>query len=93
MSRVKVGIVGCGTIGSELALFIEKDLAQYFILQGIYDISREKIKQLSDRLMRKPKLSDFNGLISSAEMIIETASIRAAAEIIRKTQLDRKSVV
>ena len=45
--KIKVGIVGCGAIGSRLALSIDKDFKKICSLKGLYDIDSTKLKKLS----------------------------------------------
>ncbi|MFH1287691.1 MAG: aspartate dehydrogenase domain-containing protein [bacterium] len=50
-SKIKVGIIGCGTIGSKLAMFIEKEIPEMEIF-ALCDITKEKASKLSKEFSR-----------------------------------------
>ena len=49
----KIGIIGCGTIGSLLARAIDKDLKDKAALSGLCDIDKERAERLSNSLSKK----------------------------------------
>ena len=59
---MKVGIIGCGFIGSELAHFIDK--VKNFELIGLNDIDKNKVNDLiKDLRKNKPKFMEIDELI------------------------------
>jgi len=83
MVKIKAGIIGCGTIGSELAKFIDTQVA-HMELAAICDAVPQKAKELADNLVKRPAIIDMDRLIDGSELVIEAASKDAAKEIIRK---------
>ena len=80
MSR-KVGLIGCGTIGSELALAIDTGMVQKAELVVIYDKVENVATELQSKLRNTATrtFSNFSKLISStafmdADIIVEAAS-------------------
>jgi aspartate dehydrogenase len=84
MSRlVKIGIVGCGAIGSSLAKAITRDFSKMAKLSALYDIDAEKAKSLSRKVSGSAKLaaSSLKDVISKSDLVIEAASAKYSAEI------------
>jgi aspartate dehydrogenase len=77
----KVGLIGCGTIGSELALAIDTGMVQKAELVVIYDKVENVATELQSKLRNTATrtFSNFSKLISStafmdADIIVEAAS-------------------
>lgn len=83
MARLKIGIVGCGAIGSSLARAICRDFSRQAELSGLYDIRREKAEKLSLLLFKNKKLTAKNlgRLIQEAQLVVEAASCASASGI------------
>ena len=80
MSR-KVGLIGCGTIGSELAVAIDTGMIQKAELVVLYDKVENVATELQSKLRNRAtkSFSNFSKLISStaftdADIIVEAAS-------------------
>ena len=82
MPKKIVGLLGCGTIGTHLALAIESGNIANASLAGLFDIVNSNAKSLKSKLKSNPELyPDFDRLInSSADLIIEAASQQAVRE-------------
>jgi aspartate dehydrogenase len=76
MAKLKIGIIGCGAIGSSLAKVITRDLSKRAELAALYDIDVEKAQRLSKLISKKKNLAVFNQsqLISRSNLVIESAS-------------------
>ncbi|MDO8662280.1 MAG: aspartate dehydrogenase [Candidatus Omnitrophota bacterium] len=83
MNKLKIGIVGCGAIGSSLAKVIVKDFSGEAKLCALYDLDNEQAVGLSREVFGRPTLAvpGFNQLIRKSELIIEAASAKASWEI------------
>ena len=90
--RIKVGIVGCGAIGSQVALFIDRKLRENYEIVGIYDLDLERAKSLLKKLKMQPRIMEVNQLLKKCELLIEAASILAAKDIIKKA-VKRKRIL
>jgi len=87
---MNVGIIGCGFIGDELAKFIDKN--NEFKLIGLNDIDKNKSELLIKRLKsNSPKFMNYNELIKSSDLIIESASKSAVGDILKNKNLDKES--
>ena len=85
--KLKIGIVGCGAIGSSLAKEIVSGLGDSACLVALYDIRQEKSKLLSKQLAKNYKfcVANLKTLISKSDLVIESSCAKAAWEIVRKS--------
>lgn len=91
---IRIGIVGCGTIGSAFAKAIEKRFRRFACLAYVSDINPTQIQKLRSKV----KSSRFRAvsvarLIQKSDFIIETASVQAACEIIPKVLVYGKDIL
>ncbi|HRZ86295.1 MAG TPA: aspartate dehydrogenase [bacterium] len=89
----KIGIVGCGNIGSHLAQFIDKELQGKAVVHAVCDVDETKAAALVDRIGSRPERMTLGGLVGCVDIVIEAANgetaYRAAQEVIgaKKTLL------
>lgn len=69
---MKVGVIGCGTIGSEIAKAISGIPGLELI--SLCDIEPNKAERLSLLLPEKPSLDSLSDLISKVDLVIESSS-------------------
>jgi len=86
-SNLKIGIVGCGAIGSSLAEEIATNFRKYAALSALYDIRPQKAQLLSRKITKNAKLSvvSLDVLINKSDLVIEASAAKAAWEIVRKS--------
>ncbi|HDS46103.1 MAG TPA: aspartate dehydrogenase [Methanomicrobia archaeon] len=91
MTRIRVGVVGCGAIGTEICVAIDRDefagraLDLNMELKWLIDAHPERIDQLCELLRRKPALtrtdsSDLAAILDEVDLVIECASQNAVRE-------------
>ncbi len=92
---LKIGIVGCGAIGSSLAKTITRDLSGLAKLSAFYDLDLKKAEALSLRLVGKKNLavSCLEELIRKSDLVIEAAHASCSLDIARKTIASGKDVM
>ena len=78
---VRVGIIGCGTIGSRIAAHIDSKLKSKARIIALSDVDYKKARTLSAELKAKPKVASIQGLISSVDLVIEAASAKISGDI------------
>jgi len=95
MRKLKIGIVGCGAIGSSLAKEIVVGLRDSACLVALYDIKFEKSKSLSKKLVKNTKFCVVNleTLIRKSDLVIESSCAKAAWEIARKSLSNGRKVM
>src|SRR3989338_3090720 len=76
---IKIGLIGCGAIGSQLARVIEQKFRDVARLVYVSDLDREKIRKLAKKI-RSGKFHAISTLelIHKSNFIIEAASQEAA---------------
>ncbi|MDD5561860.1 MAG: DUF108 domain-containing protein [Candidatus Omnitrophica bacterium] len=84
---IKIGIVGCGAIGSSLAKEIVTGLRKDACLVALYDIKPQKSVLLSKKLTRDVKLcvASLKALIERSDLVIEASSAKGSWEIASKS--------
>jgi len=93
--KLKIGIVGCGAIGSSLAKEIVTNFGNSASLAALFDIRPEKAQFLSGKLTKSSKLcaANLDILIKRSDLVIEASSAKAAWEIARKSLSGRRKVM
>jgi aspartate dehydrogenase len=76
MPKKNVGLIGCGAIGTHLALALESGRIANASLVALFDILDSNAERLKSKLKSSPEVyPDFNRFIaSSADIIVEAAS-------------------
>ncbi|MEW6087976.1 MAG: aspartate dehydrogenase domain-containing protein [bacterium] len=91
LDNIKVGIIGCGTIGSKLAKIIENEIAGMEVY-ALCDIQQEKAIGLAKEFSREINIMPFKELIDMSDLVVETASSKVSAEIV-KLSLEKSKIV
>jgi aspartate dehydrogenase len=95
----RVGIIGCGTIGTELALAIDKSHVKNAEIAFLFDSITNASLDLSGKLKNHPSVfSKFSQLTSSspfreADIIVEAASQDAVKRFAKKIISSNKSLM
>jgi aspartate dehydrogenase len=91
---LKIGITGCGAIGSSLAKVITSEFSDKAQLIGLYDVDIEKAYKLANRLNnQKLAVLNLDDLINKADLIIEATKADAVFDIARKTILASRDIM
>jgi len=93
--KLKIGIVGCGAIGSSLAKTVSRDLTKSAKLAALYDLIRDKSEGLSLKLTGKKDLSvdSLEKLIRKSDLVIEAAHANCSLDIARRSIFKGKDVM
>lgn len=87
---LRVGLIGCGAIGSSLALFIQKELKSKIRVDFLYDLNPKLSRRLSKRIKGSKTAVSLKKLAAQSDFLIEAASPEAAAELIPLAIRNRK---
>lgn len=90
---VRIGIIGCGTIGSRIAEHIDAKLRGKASLVALSDINAQNALRLAGSLGAKPAVTDVDGLINASDLVIEAATAAFSAEVARKALGSGKDVM
>lgn len=91
--KLKIGIAGCGAIGSEVAKAVAikiKDMAE---IAAVFDIDEKKAKGLSRALGNKNLFCGLDKLISRCGLVVEATSVAASYSIVKKALSSAKDVL
>lgn len=81
---IKVGIIGCGTIGKELSVACQKKFKEEVTLEALSDTDAARARKLQNQLRPRPRVMPTEQLIKSCDLVIEAASKEAAYEACKK---------
>lgn len=90
---IRIGIVGCGTIGAKLAKYIDADLEGKAKVAAISDIDEQKTRKLAGALKSAPKILEADALIDVVDLVVEAASAKISFDIAKKTVSAGKDVL
>ncbi len=91
--RTKIGIIGCGTIGSRLARAIEKTFSDRAELFALCDVDKQKSERLKADCSTNPRILSIAELIKSCDLIIEAASAKISYEVAEQSLKHCKDVM
>lgn len=90
---VRIGLVGCGTIGSKLAEEIQRRFTGIARLIGVHDIHSEKAVRLASRLHPPVPVLSAREIVRRSSLVIEAASPKAVAQLLPQTLRQRKALM
>ncbi|MCP4650930.1 MAG: DUF108 domain-containing protein [PVC group bacterium] len=90
---IKVGIIGCGTIGSYLINTIIKKYKKNVCVVGVCEIQKEKLDSLNRSRKVKIKNYPLDSLIKKSDLVIEAASGAIAAKVVARAVFFGKDVM
>jgi len=90
---VRVGLVGCGTIGSQLARAIDRHYRHAARVVALHDSVRTHATALQRRLAHRPILCSLPQLIRKSQLVIEAASVEVAADVVTRSLRSNRDVI
>ena len=82
MKKLRVGIIGCGTIGSQIARACQGSLKDKVGLVAICDIDPDKAAILKKALKKGPVVLELDQLIKKSDLVVEAASAKISGEVL-----------
>lgn len=89
---LRVGLVGCGTIGSQLALALQRDYPAAARITALHDVDRARAVALRRRLAHEPPIVSLHVLIQRSQLVIEAASAGVSGQVVRRALRANRSV-
>ncbi|HZX44103.1 MAG TPA: aspartate dehydrogenase [Candidatus Nanoarchaeia archaeon] len=89
---MKIGVIGCGAIGSVLCKFIDKELPQHELV-AINDIDEEKAQKLAKSLQKKPNVASIDEVIGDSWLVIEAVNPSVVRSILEKCITKKKHLM
>lgn len=92
--KIRVGILGCGAIGSRMALSIKDELKPKAVVSAVFDIQEERAKKLAKQFSgaRIIKYS-FEDLVNCCDFVVEAVNAQDTQKLIRQALLAKKDVL
>ncbi|MBI4342311.1 MAG: DUF108 domain-containing protein [Candidatus Omnitrophica bacterium] len=90
---VRVGLVGCGTIGSRLALALQRNYRHLARITALHDLDRAHALRLRQRLRPHPPVTSLKTLIQRSDVVLEAASASIAAEVAARSLRAHRDVL
>jgi aspartate dehydrogenase len=88
---VKIGIVGCGTIGSGVARAIEAGTIPA-VLAGLHNRTQARAEALARSLSPSPPILGLSQLVQASDLVVEAATRESLTRIVPACLRERKDV-
>ena len=92
MRKLKVGIVGCGAIGANLALTLNKRFKKTVEVVALCDTDTQRANVLKESL-GKARVVSLASLIGSSDLVVEAASAKVSFDVAKQSLLRKKNVL
>ncbi|MBU1125909.1 MAG: DUF108 domain-containing protein [Candidatus Omnitrophica bacterium] len=92
---LKIGIVGCGAIGSSIAKAVKRDFKGLAEVVALFDLAPHQAARLSRRIYGSNTLAASNlaALITRSQLVVESASAQSSWKIARAALSKGKSIL
>lgn len=91
---MRLGVVGCGAIGSAVALHCSEKLALKIDIKEIFDIDGKKSTALKKRLSGAPHVAgSIKELVGRCDLVLEAASVGASPSVVEECIAAGKDVI
>ena len=93
-TKVKVGILGCGAIGSRIARSIKPECEEHAVVSALFDINPTKAANLAKHLPYKNIIQkSYQQLLSHCDLVIEAVNAPDTHELVKQALLAKKDVL
>jgi aspartate dehydrogenase len=90
---LKIGIVGCGAIGRQLAKALAAGKIPAARLSGVCDREEARARALAQSLRPRPRVRTLPALARGCDLLIETASLAAVPEVAQAALACRRDLL
>lgn len=93
-SKIRVGILGCGAIGSRIAKSIKSECKDRAVVSALFDINPAKAESLQKHLPNKNILKkSYQELLNSCDLLVEAVNAPDTNHLVRQALLAKKDVL
>lgn len=93
-TKVRVGILGCGAIGSRIAKSIKPECEDLAVVSGLFDINPTKSANLAKHLPNKNIIQkSYKQLLEHCDLIVEAVNAPDTHELICQALVAKKDVL
>jgi aspartate dehydrogenase len=89
----KIGIAGCGTIGSFIAKSVDRDLKHMAKITALCDMQPDSSERLSHALSGRPAIVQLSRLIELSDIVVEAASAESSFDIAKQSLSEGKDIL
>jgi len=82
-NKTNIGIIGCGAIGTSLALFIRQKLSAIARVGVVCDVEPSKAKLLAEDPQEPAEILGLEETVQASDLVIEAASASAASVVLK----------
>jgi aspartate dehydrogenase len=93
-SKIRIGILGCGAIGSRIARSIKIECDPYAYVSAIYDINPAKREDLAKHLSNSKIIKKtYKELLMSCDIVVEAVNAPETYQLVKLALLAKKDVL
>ncbi|MCK5580358.1 MAG: aspartate dehydrogenase [Candidatus Omnitrophica bacterium] len=93
-NKIKVGIIGCGAIGSGIAKSVVQDLRHLCEISGLYDLDQQKVDTLEQSLNQTDlKRSSLEEILKDCDLMVEAVNATNTQDLIRTALTAKKDIL
>lgn len=89
----KIGIIGCGFMGTEIAMYAQRHFRKKARIVSVCDIDIKKAEGLSFKIKPHPKINDIETLIRKSDLVVECASKHISGKVAKLSVSHKKDVL
>ncbi len=93
-SKIRVGILGCGAIGSRIAKSIKTQCSDHAVVSALFDINPAKAQKLQKHIPQKNVVKrSYQELLVSSDLVVEAVNAPDTHQLVRQALLAKKDVL
>src|ERR1700685_1447638 len=93
-SKIRVGILGCGAIGSRIAKSIKTQCSDHAVVSALFDINPAKALNLQKYIPQKNVVKkSYQELLAGSDLVIEAVNAPDTHQLVRSAILAKKDVL
>src|ERR1700679_1074376 len=90
-SKIRIGILGCGAIGSRIAKSIKTQCNDHALVAALFDINPAKAQNLQKYILPKNIVKkSYSDLLASCDLVIEAVNAPDTHQLVRSALLAKK---
>ena len=93
-SKIRVGILGCGAIGSRIAKSIKTQCNDHAVVSALFDINPAKAQNLQKHIPQKNVVKkSYQELLANSDLVVEAVNAPDTHQLVRSALLAKKDVL
>jgi len=93
IKRVRVGLLGCGTLGTEFARVLERKFKDACIVTCLNDIDLDQAEKLRKKIKSKPAIVTLKTMIQKCDFLIEAAAPPVVGDLLKQALPKNRGVL